>query len=202
MDLIIHTNFENNRLAYTCHVLFNILLGIDYKIVLDQSGPILSQYPIISYSTQYPPNTKSISIPDCGLLDETDITSQAIEIQRWNNLPIFFCDNNNDIPFDIIAASFYLISRYEEYLPFESDAHGRFTAAHSLAHQAKFLHIPLVHSWLKEFVKIVQGKYRGFQVNWPSYKYTSTFDIDYAWAYSHRRRRRTLGGYAKDFVKI
>ena len=48
-------------------------------------------------------------------------------ISQWKGLPVFFqTTSDSDIPFDVFAASFFLVSRYEEYLEFQPDAHGRF----------------------------------------------------------------------------
>ena len=57
-----------------------------------------------------------------------------IKILNWDDTPFFFSTGeNSNIPFDIFAASFYLVSRYEEYLPHVRDIHERFTAHESLA---------------------------------------------------------------------
>lgn len=42
-----------------------------------------------------------------------------------------------------------MLSRYEEYLPFEADAHGRFPAKQSLAYRRGFVEVPVVDFWVK-----------------------------------------------------
>ncbi len=54
-----------------------------------------------------------------SLLFEKDIRSQAIDCFDFNGQKAFF-KTNGDLPFDFLAASFYLLSRYEEYLPQQS----------------------------------------------------------------------------------
>ena len=49
----------------------------------------------------------------------------------------------SSIPFDIFAASFYLITRYEEYLPHVQDVHERFPADESIAFKNGFLEQPV-----------------------------------------------------------
>ena len=67
----------------------------------------------------------------------------------FEDVPIFFISNNNsDLPFDPFAASFYLISRYEEYLPCVKDQHDRYPATNSLAYQEGFLQQPVVDKWV------------------------------------------------------
>ena len=59
-----------------------------------------------------------------GLLFETGIREQPLTgLIFWK--PAFF-QTSGDFAFDIFAASFYLVSRYEEYLPFQPDSYGRF----------------------------------------------------------------------------
>ena len=40
--------------------------------------------------------------------------------------------------FDVFSASFYLVSRYEEYLPYVKDMYERFQAENSLAYKHNF----------------------------------------------------------------
>jgi hypothetical protein len=54
-------------------------------------------------------------------------------------MPVFCQRQIGDLPFDPLAATFYLVSRYEEYLPFIPDEHGRFPAKQSFAFSNGFL---------------------------------------------------------------
>ena len=77
---------------------------------------------------------------------------------EWNGLKAFF-KTGWDIPFDIFAASFYLLTRYEEYLPHEKDKYGRYAHVNSLAFKENFLHLPLINLWIQELIKLIQQKY-------------------------------------------
>ena len=62
-----------------------------------------------------------------------------MEYFEWEGLPcIFKTYGDSVLPFDLFAASFYLVSRYEEYLPFTNDQFGRFSANQSVAWQRGF----------------------------------------------------------------
>ena len=67
-----------------------------------------------------PPQPQSIHILPHGLLTQNDITSQEITMTNWEELPVFF-ETEGQIPFDLFAAAFYLVTRYEEYLPHAKD---------------------------------------------------------------------------------
>lgn len=114
-------------------------------------------------------------------------------------VPCFFSTiEASEIPFDIFAASFYLISRYEEYLPHIKDKHGRFSASQSVAYENGFLEKPLVDIWAYKFLEVLKHKFPDFENEERSYQYISTIDIDNAYAYKHKSFIRTIGGFLKD----
>jgi len=79
------------------------------------------------------------------LLFEQGVNDLDINIFHWEKTPCFFnAGSKSVIPFDIFAASFYLLSRYEEYLPHVRDVHERFTAEQSLAFKYRFLDKPII----------------------------------------------------------
>ena len=85
-----------------------------------------------------------------SLLFENKITEQSIECFEVNGNKAFF-KTEGDFPFDIFAASFYLFSRYEEYLPHQKDMYGRYAHENSLAFKESFLDQPLINIWLQTF---------------------------------------------------
>ncbi len=137
------------------------------------------------------------------MLFESGIKEQTIQLQNHEfYFKYFFKTYNNSLPFDVFAASFYLVSRYEEYLPFIPDAFNRFEAENSLAYQYDFLKTPLVNVWIAEFEKLLLKKFSNLQITHKHYSYTSTIDIDNAYKYKLKGVMRTLGGYLKSVLKF
>ena len=100
----------------------------------------------MSYTRQ--PLSSEIHIKSHDLLFEHGLSDIEIKVQDWDGTKGFFTTNDKShLPFDIFAASFYLLSRYEEYLPHVSDEYGRFIAEESIAKQEDFLHQPVVDIW-------------------------------------------------------
>ena len=94
------------------------------------------------------------------LLWETGTREQSIEMASWEELPVFFTvDKGSELTFDPFALVFYLVSRYEEYLPFQPDEHGRFPATASLAYRERFLDIPLVDLVGRKFRLWLAGQF-------------------------------------------
>ena len=138
-----------------------------------------------------------------NLLFEQGVNDMEITIQKWDDVPCFFATNTKStIPFDIFAASFYLISRYEEYLPHVKDAHGRFTAEQSLAYKYKFLEKPLIDIWAYKFLEILKEKFPEYSYKKRNYTYVSTIDVDNAFAYKHKSFIRSTGGFFSDLFRF
>jgi hypothetical protein len=130
------------------------------------------------------------------LLFETGISPQEIECFELNYHKAFF-ETTGDLPFDVFAASFYLLSRYEEYLPHSTDMYGRFAHTDSLAYREGFLDLPLVNIWLREFKTALARKYPELVFRYASFKFIPTYDIDSAFSYLHKGWKRNLGGSLK-----
>lgn len=111
---------------------------------------------------------------------------------------IFFRNSQYDIPFDLFGAAFWLLSRYEEYLPHKTDRHDRFHYKSGLAYQYDFLHIPLVNLWLTELKAALLEKYPGLQFKDREYNFLSSIDIDNAYKYKYKGFVRSLAGFISD----
>lgn len=139
----------------------------------------------------------SIHVKPCGLVSEKGIRAQDMVVGNWGELPCFF-STDGDIPFDILSASFFLITRYEEYLPHEKDLYGRYPHTSSLASRKNFLHLPLVDLWAAEFRKMIPASEAGIQQR--SFSFVPSYDIDMAWAYLHKGFVRNLGGFVRSLA--
>ena len=130
------------------------------------------------------------------LLFEKGIHPQQTECFEVNCQKAFF-KTVGDFPFDIFAASFYLLSRYEEYLPHSKDLYGRYAHENSLAFRENFLNIPLINIWLKDFKKILEQQFPNSQFLNPQFQFLPTYDIDEAYSYKYKSWWRTAGGFAR-----
>ena len=196
MQLLVFAHKTTPRAKYIFHhILFN-MMGIPITFTNEEDYFERFTGPKIAYCSNSFNN--SINITPHGLLSEENVLNQSVTMGTWQNLPIFFeTDAAKDIPFDLFATSFYLVSRYEEYLPFEADKHNRFCHEHSLAFQNNFLKIPLVDLWVKEFSAILSSKFSEIKIEKRTFIYTPTIDIDNAFAYKNKGVVHTLLAAAK-----
>jgi len=121
-----------------------------------------------------------------SLLFEKVLHQQPIEVFEWDSLKAFFKVGDSFLPFDIFAASFYLVSRYEEYLPGKRDRHHRFLSRNSIACQYHFLEKPLVNCWTLKMASVIEELYEGVTFKRSNFNYIPTFDIDNAWAFKNK----------------
>ena len=131
------------------------------------------------------------------LLFENEIKEQVIECFTINNYKAFFKINRSDLSFDIFSASFYLLSRYEEYLPHQKDMYGRYAHENSLAFKEGFLNIPLINIWIKDLANSLKRKYSIFNVQCSMFNFVPTYDIDIAYSYKHKGLLRNIGGFLR-----
>ena len=123
----------------------------------------------IKYATREILEKKNHPFPHI-LLQTSNIQSQQIDLQYIDSTPFFFKTKaEGATQHDILAAAFYLLSRYEEYLPFEADEHGRFPAHQSLAYKTGFLQRPIIQEWSVFFADHLKSLFPKLQIQPPSY---------------------------------
>lgn len=200
--LIIYCNQKSSRLEYILNIIFEDILGMEYIITDDKNVFLNSKDFKINYSN------KSLAdeavIYNSGLLENNGLNQKYIESivpDSWEDTIMFFNKPGDYlIPFDIFSASFYLISRYEEYLCRSNDNHGRFPAENSLAYKFDFLDKPVIDIWAYKLLERLMNKYPGLSSDdnkKRSFNYIPTLDIDNAWAFKNKNIFRTLGSLIK-----
>lgn len=146
-------------------------------------------------------NGRVFNLQPHSLLFERDIRQQQIVCFDLNKRKVFFESENSDIGFDIFAAIFFLISRYEEYLPHSKDFYGRYHHLESLAYKEGFLNFPLVNFWLEDLKVALKKIYHDEIFYRRNFKFVPTYDIDIAWSYRHKGFVRNAGGAVRSILK-
>lgn len=189
--MIIFAQHITPRLQYIAKTLF----GNNTIVTLDVHRFTNSSLQKINYSsTKF--DADSLWIRPYGLLEQTGITQQNINCFEWQHLPVFF-KTNGDVPFDILSAAFYLLTRYEEYFSdYKTDAYGNYHHDNSVAYKNNFLHLPLINLWLKEL-----GNYSKLNIQHTKFSIVPTYDVDIAFAYKHHSLLRNIGGFVKDILQ-
>ncbi len=144
-------------------------------------------------------NDKYLFFASNGLLFESVIKARELRHFNFEGGLVFFPTLNKDsaLLFDLFAAVFYMVSRFEEYLPHKRDHHQRFLAAGSDAYQQDYLHKPLVNIWSFKLKDIFLKWFPELKVTTPKYSFIPTIDVDAAYAYKNKGLTRAFGGIFK-----
>ncbi|MBO4328132.1 MAG: polysaccharide deacetylase family protein [Bacteroidales bacterium] len=186
-----------NRLQYTFDFVFGTMLGVTFQFTTDTNRFRDYEGQKMSYGDTPlwdEPFQKSVK-----LLFEHDLYAQDLKPIDFLDAKAFFpvYSHRSMMPFDVLAAVFFLISRYEEYLPQIRDQYGRFTPESSCLCQLGLLDKPLVDIWVQELAKRLGLD--PFPAS-RQYRFQPTYDVDAAWAYLHKGVLRTAGAYVRDLV--
>ncbi len=199
VDLLVYSAGITPRLKYITKLVLGDLLGLTFRITADVDEFIGSHIARLCYNSRAITNKECLIVP-AGLLNERGINNHQINVMDFAGTKALFPIYTRDtcLPFDIFSAAFYLVSRYEEYLPYIRDEHGRFSAFSSLAYQKGFLQVPVVNIWARQLGIMLRNVYPSLPVRSPHYNFIPTIDIDAAWAFRHKGFYRSLGGFIKD----
>lgn len=193
--MLIYSDIATPRLQYICKFIFAELLHTSYSLTNHADSFHKHDGPKLNYSkTVF--EDGSLQIVPHGLLFEKEIQSQSISCFAYRDKTAFF-KSGPDYAFDIFAASFYLLSRYEEYLPHSKDIYGRFAHENSLAYKENFLSAPLINIWVHDFAKQLQQRFAAFKFSLGEFSFLPSYDIDMAWSYRQKGWLRNIGGFLK-----
>ncbi|MCX7861855.1 MAG: hypothetical protein N2449_02540 [Bacteroidales bacterium] len=194
--IVVWTPYKTNRLKYTFDYIFNTLLKLKYSITTNRSDYETFSGFKFSYSSA-PPAKNEPWIWAHNLLFEQDIKDIHIDIHQHSVYhKIFFTHHYSEslIPFDLFAATFYLLSRYEEYLPNNTDKHQRFSYINSIAYKHNFLQLPIINIWAEAFCKQIHNSLSITNHKTNKLNIIPTFDIDNFFAFKGKPFLRSLLG--------
>ena len=199
--LLVYTHKITPRLNYIFKHFFGRILKIPITFTTKVNEFVAHNGPKITYSKA--PLGSEFFIRSHDLLFEQGINDIDIKIHKWEEIPCFFpAGESSTIPFDIFAASFYLISRYEEYLPHVRDVHERFTVDESLAFKNGFLEKPVVDIWAFKFLELLKIKFPNYNYITREFKSISAINVNVAFIYKHKGLVRTVGGSIRDLLSL
>ena len=199
--LLVYTHKITPRVRYAFKHLCTRILGIPVGFTTKVEEFIAHDSLKMSYTRQ--PLSNEVFIKSHELLFEQGLSDIDINVQDWEGSKCFFSTGEKSaLPFDIFAASFYLLSRYEEYLPHVKDEYGRFTAKESLAYKHQFLDQPVVDIWAYKFKAILEQRFENFTFPKRNYTIQPVIDVPMAYYFKQKGLMRTIGGACNDLFRL
>lgn len=192
--LLIYTPAVNNRINYIFKLILSRILGIEFMMTTQFEEWLAHNGPKFCYCQEY--EGDELFFAQVPLLLNTGAKKIPIEPVMFEGIKAFFpvTSSTSVFPFDPFAASFYLVSRYEEYLPFIRDMHGRFPASESLAMRYDVLQKPIVNIWASRIAMVLQQRYPELKFRKRRFNMLQTIDIDAAFAIRNKGFVRIMGG--------
>ena len=199
--LLVYTHKITPRLRYVFKHICTRILGIPVDFTTTIENFIAHDSLKMSYTRQ--PLGKEIYVRCHDLLFEQGLSDIEINVHDWENTKCFFPTNEkSSLPYDIFAASFYLLCRYEEYLPHVKDEYGRFTANESLAFNSGFLNQPVVDIWAYKLKAVLQEHYNDFKFPDKTYTVQPIIDVPMAYYFKEKGLLRSIGGTLNDLIRL
>ena len=199
--LLIYTQKITPRFTYVFKHICTRILGIEIKFTNAIETFIAEEGPKLSYGKQ--PLGNELFLQSHIILSHQGIESVELTVKNWEETKCFFqVSDKSALPFDIFSASFYLLSRYEEYLPHVKDTYGRFTKEESLAFQSGFLHQPVIDLWAYKFKAALQIQYPNFEFDTRHFSINPVIDVPVAYYFKNKGFLRTIGGIVSDLARF
>jgi len=191
--LLVFSSSITPRLRYIAEELLCHIGGLSISFTSDKNEFITFEEARINYSGE-PIAPVELWIIPADLLFENDIRAQDVPVKGEGEDAVLFPAHKGDLDFDIFAAAFYLLSRYEEYLPFTPDLYGRYNHEESIAWRYGFLQVPLVEVWMEKLRKALSERFSRLAFHAGSFQFIPTYDVDMAYSYLHKGWMRNAGG--------
>jgi len=198
--MLFYSDLHTPRLEYILDLVSNEIFNEPFRQTSDKTAFISYTGAKLNYSKDRLTEKEFLVVPH-GLLYENSICDQQIMRFDVSGNQAFF-QTEGDFPFDIFSAAFFLVSRYEEYLPFEPDKYGRFPHQASLAFKEGFLEVPLINRWLEDFKIALRRHFPEIIFRLKDFKFIPSYDIDIAYSYKFKGPGRNLGGFFRSIGKM
>ena len=198
-DLLIYTPEITIRLRYVAQQFFSRILGLKFTLTTDRSAFLAYSGPKLAYAKQS--LGVGLWMKSHDLLFDGGIEDYPIGVVEWSGIPCFFQTAEHEpIACDLLAASFYLLTRYEEYLPHVSDEHGRFPAAQSLGARHGFLTLPVVDLWAQRLLGLLTEQFGDLKAQKNVYHYCSMLNVSASHEFLYRGFLRQISGVLMDIL--
>ena len=189
-----NNNVEERK--YIIDVLLKEFLGLDYEVIVNSDSNnweiVLENRNKLIIEDHFFNKFKK----DLEYLDENNIP-QKVEFAKnefivEDNIPIIYGSSTFNLQpstlicgIDIFASSFFMLTRWEEYVNKTRDKHNRFPAYASLAYKNNFLDRPVVNEYVEMLWNML--KFLGCKQKRKERKFELflTHDVDHAFKYTN-----------------
>lgn len=196
--IIVYSENNSSRLSYTLDYVFKHILQTDYKLINDLDEAKKSAGPLINYSDQA---VGRYQIVPAKILFETNLRPLETFYKLEDEKHLLLFEDPESKHFDLFAAIFFMLSRYEEQYHPRTDHHGRQLPECTWMGINGLLKLPVVDIWLNEFTDELNSLFK-LELKKPAYSSLSTVDLDNGYKYKGKDFKRIAGGFLKDIKSL
>lgn len=199
--LLVYTHKITPRLKYAFKQIFTRILNIPVDFTTTIEEFIAHDSLKMSYTKQ--PLSSELFVKSHDLLFEQGLSDIEVHVMKWDDTKCFFpAGEKSSIPFDIFAATFYMLSRYEEYLPHVKDEYGRFSPEESLGFKHDFLQQPVVDIWAYKFKEVLTAQFPDYVFEERAYRIKPIIDVPCPYQFKSKGVLRNLMGTLGDLFSL
>lgn len=156
MPLLIYTPKLTSRIQYIFDFIFKGILKSQIEYTTDRAAFIRRDGAKVNYSEAQIDG--SVFFHQTPFLLETRINAFKPGFTGFGNGKAPFPVNDSALPFDVFAAAFYMLTRYEEYY-FKSPEGAPFSWHDSLQHKCKILDQPVIDEWALLIKNLISNRF-------------------------------------------
>jgi len=184
-------NIPNNNIderKYIIDIMFGEFLGLHYKsevksisnyeILLDNQKKIIVTDSFFNKYTEELEYLNIDNIPNKIEFGKNEFTPEKNIPILYGNSNIVIDENQIVCSIDIFASSYFMLTRWEEYIIKTRDNHNRFPDSESLAYQHNFMNRPIVNEYVEMLWNMCYSLDNKLTKIDRKYKITLTHDVD------------------------
>ncbi len=160
MHLIVFSKLLTPRIKYIFNFIFKDILKAEVEFT--GNAQYFSQSPQYKISYGDHPLADELFFKSTSLLFSNKLEEIKVKSTEFYEYKAPFPVEDSALPFDVFAASFFIVTRYEEYLHQQKTVEG-FKPVMSLQHKWKVLERPIIDEWAMILKSIIKKKYPDFR---------------------------------------
>lgn len=174
MHLIIFSSTLTPRIKYIFNFIFKDILKAEVEFTGNSQHFAQSEHAKISYGDQ--PLGDELFFKSTPLLFSNKVEEFVIKTTTFGDYQVPFPVDNSALPFDVFAASFFIVSRFEEYLHQKKSSED-FKPSKSYQHKWRLLDKPIIDGWALILKNMIRKKYPAFKFHEKSFSHQPTINF-------------------------
>ncbi|MCX2573973.1 DUF7033 domain-containing protein [Pedobacter sandarakinus] len=174
MQLIVFSSVLTPRIKYIFNFIFRDILKAEVLFTGNEQQFLESTDIKISYGNQ--PIADELFFKSTPLLFANKVEEIVVKTTIFGENQVPFPVQNSLLPFDVFAASFFILSRYEEYL-YQKRTDEEFSANKSYQYKWKILDRPIIDEWALIIRNLIRTRYPQVKFHEKSFVQQLTINI-------------------------